>query len=54
MAAVILVFRVGVLLFPACLVPFHASLLRAAVWNLRNEFNFDRESAAALRGATNL
>jgi hypothetical protein len=43
-----------VLLFPACLVPFHASLLRAAVWNLRNEFNFDRESAAALRGATNL
>jgi hypothetical protein len=33
---------------------FHASLLRAAVWNLRIEFNFDREPAAALRGATNL
>jgi len=33
---------------------FHASLLRAAVWNLRIEFNFDRESAAALRGFKNL
>lgn len=33
---------------------FHASLLRAAVWNLRIEFNFDRESVAAVRGATNL
>ena len=33
---------------------FHASLLRAAVWNLRIDFNFDRESAAALRGFKNL
>jgi|HubBroStandDraft_4_1064222.scaffolds.fasta_scaffold17064_3 hypothetical protein len=33
---------------------FHASLLRTAVWNLRMEFNFDRESAAALRGTENL
>jgi hypothetical protein len=41
-------------LSPACLVSFHASLLWAAVWNLRIEFNFDRESAAALRGARNL
>jgi elongation factor P len=40
--------------FPACLVSFHASLLRAAVWNLRIEFNFDRESAAALRGGGKL
>jgi len=33
---------------------FHASLLRAAVWNLRIELNFDRESAAALRGFKSL
>ena len=33
---------------------FHASLLRAAVWNLRIEFNFDREFAAALRGTEKL
>jgi len=44
-------FALGVQIFPACLVSFHASLPWAAVWNLRIEFNFDRESAAALCGA---
>jgi hypothetical protein len=36
--------------FPACLVSFHASLHRTAVWNQRIEINFHRESAAALCG----